>query len=78
MNEAAFPHCSSSVWSSRPWRRKAGLREAVKVTGWEQHPQDRLEMGSEVPDWGLGPCPPDHWTLEREDNKSNSTHIPNK
>ena len=35
----------------------AGLSKVVSISVQEKHPQDILEMGSELPDWALGPCP---------------------
>lgn len=40
----------------------AGLSAVVSVFVQEKHPQDVLEMGSELPDWAPGPCPLGQWT----------------
>lgn len=37
----------------------------VSISVQEKHPQDILEMGSELPDWALGPCPLVQWTSDK-------------
>lgn len=48
-----------------PLQSTTGLSEVASVSVWEQHPQDILEMGSELPGWAPGPCPPGQWMMDK-------------
>ena len=48
-----------------PLESTAGLSEVATVSVREQHAQDILEMGSELPGWAPGPCPPGQWTMDK-------------
>lgn len=73
MNRSSFP-TAAAVFSLRPWRRWLGSGErSALLCG--RAPPGHIKMGSELPDWKLGPCSPGQWTLDEKDNKRMCTHL---